>query len=248
MIDMSNQSVIPFSSNCRRALRANRPDGRGTETLASNPGLGETITYDNISGFPVGEILSENRSGIRWQCVSTRFGLLVCDTMKIIPFILTTTLILWFSARGWDTFGPGILSTYCMILALLVSLLLPWSLHKPVTSLQRRGSWLTISFCVLIYILVVATQWPLRLTFALSHSSLEHLAKSLREGKPFQGPQRAGFFVIQNASFDVYPDTVCLWTGGELGNYTGFVDTPGAIQYPFCQFWLSKKWRLLTQD
>jgi hypothetical protein len=168
--------------------------------------------------------------------------------MKSIPFVLTVLLSLWFSAIGTEPFMLAVASTGAMLLSWLVSLFLPWSRREAVTLQRVHSGKRIVGWSVLLYVSILVTQWPLRLTFALSRPALEQMAQSLRSGNKLQGPQRAGFFLIREASFKFYPDTVCLWIALEPNGNRGFIQGPSNVMQSASHIWLDKRWRLVEED
>src|SRR5205807_2528160 len=96
---------------------------------------------------------------------------------------------------------------------------------------------------------VAFSQWPLRVSYALSRPSFDALAKHVRAGDPIYVPRRAGLFAIRKAEIS-YSGVICLWTTVNPGGNTGFVQC-GPDHIPL-NLWssisLDNQWQFISED
>lgn len=169
--------------------------------------------------------------------------------MKAIPVLFVVLLTIWFSAVGTEPIALYILSFFALLVSLCVSIFLPWAFRKSAAQPPRRAVGLTICLCILLYVSVAFTHWPLRAALILSSSALEQVANRVRNGDKFKGPQRAGIFTIRKAEVNQYSGAVCLWFDTDSsGNNTGLVRGSPDGQNPWSIIGLGERGHLISQD
>ena len=78
--------------------------------------------------------------------------------------------------------------------------------------------------CLLTMFSVVATEWPLHLTFLASRSEFDAFATRLEAGYRMTEPERVGRFLILKA--EMREGRPCLWLDIDPAGYDGFVRNP----------------------
>jgi len=151
------------------------------------------------------------------------------------------------SATGGEQVGVVLLAIVLSAAAIIVgSLLIGYRCHT-----QRRvlPALIASVLSLLIIISVAATDWPLRVTYALSRSSFDALAQRLRAGERAVAPMRAGLFRIRRAELS-HHGIVCLWTHPDPGGSTGFVQC--RRDYVPFNLWsivkLDDGWQFISED
>jgi hypothetical protein len=100
-----------------------------------------------------------------------------------------------------------------------------------------------------IMISVAATQWPLRVTYALARNAFDAFAQRIRAGEQITTPARVGLFTIRHAELS-RDGIVCLWTHPNSGGSNGFVQSPR--DYVFFNLWssvaLDDRWQFISED
>jgi hypothetical protein len=96
---------------------------------------------------------------------------------------------------------------------------------------------------------VAVTNWPFRLLFFISRSSIERAANQVQAGNPPKTPFRVGLFRIEKAELKS-KGVVCLWTDPDPGGDKGFVRHEGEI-VPLNLFTcidLDRRWKYVEED
>jgi hypothetical protein len=137
----------------------------------------------------------------------------------------------------------------CAVGAVIVDLSLRWLRLARVKSVSRRPVFIAASVSLAAIASVMATAWPLRLSYLLSRPSLQRLGTAIDPGQRTDGPVRAGLFVVKRA--EVSPQgRVCLWTELEPGGNTGFVrcGMNGLPVNLWSSIQLDEQWYLVAED
>ena len=156
---------------------------------------------------------------------------------KIIPLGFGVTILLALSASIWplESFMLGFV---CVIAALSV---VPFA--------QSRSHFYFGILTIGVLVSIAATNWPLRIAYAVSSSSLDRAAQQIRNGQTITTPCMVGVFRIANAELH-YNNTICLWTDCDPSGKTGFVQC-GPDNPPF-NLWshtrLSNSWQFISED
>jgi hypothetical protein len=171
----------------------------------------------------------------------------VIDGLLICFLCLLALAEILVSAAGGEKVGVGLVAIFLSANVAVVGLLL--------MTYQRHTNRRTLSGCVLslvtfaVIVSVAVTQWPLRVTYALSKSSFDALARRVQSGEQIKTPVNAGFFIVQRAELS-RERIVCLWTEPNPGGNTGFVQCrPDYV--PF-NLWsmvrLDNYWQFIAED
>ncbi len=114
----------------------------------------------------------------------------------------------------------------------------------------RKFSFLLVALCLVTFVSVPITNWPLRAAFKLCHSSFDKIASSLQAGKTFPNPIQIGFFSIKKAEICTLNGKICLWTNLDPAGKTGFTKCP-INNVPF-NLWsiikLDNDWQFISED
>ncbi len=108
---------------------------------------------------------------------------------------------------------------------------------------------LCASASLAVIISVAATNWPLRVAYAMSRDGFDALAQQIRTGDNVSTPVRSGLFVVRQAELS-RNGIVCLWTHPNPSGSTGFVQCP-RDHVPF-NLWsivrLDDNWQFISED
>jgi hypothetical protein len=175
------------------------------------------------------------------------------------------------SAKKWRGFMLGVVVAGCAVLAVHTSARGDGSLialgmtlvSAPVcvvaaVSMLRyrrhrgRAAWPAIIGAIVsfgIVLSVACTQWPLRVSFALSRKSLDGLATRVGAGEQVATPARAGFFTVREAEVS-RRGVVCLWTNEFSTGRVGFVrrQPDGVPGNAWSNIWLNETWQFIEED
>lgn len=136
-------------------------------------------------------------------------------------FIFATTLI---ATLSWSFADPAVVFLAAWLLSFGSLMVLAFRRPPP----NWRPQWSLRQMLVVISCLAVVSasfthQAPFRWRFALSRSSLEHLADQIEKGEPVGMPQRGGFFVVHKADSLNDGRFIRLWIDSSPCEFTGFV-------------------------
>ena len=146
-------------------------------------------------------------------------------------------LVVWLSGAGYSYLRLPAYAYFFLAMLLLSGIL--WvaftSPHQPLTGKARWGFYLirlrVVLSCTAVLLSIADTQWPVRLTVALSQPALDALADRVERGEKLQFPCRAGLFVIGRAemsrldSSGMLPEAPALYLWG-AHNDEGFIRAP----------------------
>lgn len=102
--------------------------------------------------------------------------------------------------------------------------------------------------CLSVVVSVAAFDWPLRLVYTMSRSSLEAIAAEVAADLPIDLPRRAGWVTVRKIA--VRRGVVCLWTGLHSEGDTGFLNcSRDAIPLcPWSVVSLDRDWQFVAED
>tara|TARA_R110000850_G_scaffold42454_28_gene108982 strand:+ start:304 stop:801 length:498 start_codon:yes stop_codon:yes gene_type:complete len=115
-----------------------------------------------------------------------------------------------------------------------------------------KGSYLKVGLIYAVgtamIVLVAVTQFPLRMTFALSETALQRLAAEVVEQGPLTEPAQAGLFTIAKAS--VHPNgSVFLMTDPDPSGPAGFVyQYTGSGYNIWSEYRIDDSWHFIALD
>jgi len=151
------------------------------------------------------------------------------------------------SATGGEQVGVVLLAIVLSAAALIVSCLLVG--YRRYTKRPVLSALIASVACLSVIILVAATYWPLRITYALSRDAFDSLAHRVRAGEQIAAPVRAGLFTIRRAELS-HHGIVCLWTYPHPAGSTGFVQC--RRDYVPFNLWslirLDNHWQFISED
>lgn len=139
---------------------------------------------------------------------------------------------------------------FCIALATAVNAV-GWGLvqRRRVAGQRVAPALLAPALCLAILISIIATHWPLRVSYLLSRDAFDSLARKVRAGEPIATPLRVGSFTIREVGVSER-GIVCLWTETDRGGNIGFVQCPRDF-VPF-DLWSSMLfddgWQFIAQD
>lgn len=150
---------------------------------------------------------------------------------------IAVLLVVWLSATGFSfLYMPGY--AYLFLAMLLFTGTLWVAFTPPRQPLSRKARWgfylirlRVVLSCAAVILLIADTQWPVRLTAALSQPAFDALANRVERGEKLQLPCRAGLFVISRAemssldSSGMLPKAPVLYLWGAR-NDEGFIRAP----------------------
>ena len=116
-------------------------------------------------------------------------------------------------------------------------------------SASRRAAFIAGSVSLALIASVMATAWPLRLSYLLSRPSLQRLGMAIDAGQRPNGPIRVGLFVVKRAEVS-RQGRVCLWTELEPDGNTGFIrcGVHGLPANLWSSIRLDEQWYLVAED
>ena len=144
------------------------------------------------------------------------------ERVKSVLFASLTFFVLFYSATGHSGKSLLLLSPLLMIGGVVTQCLEAFLDRPPVNQGKKE-------FLVFFWVLLSTgvTNWPLRLSFAISQPELQTLARQVEAGKAFTQPCRVGLLEIQQGV--VHPSGhVVLWTDLKENGSAGFVIIPPA--------------------
>ena len=184
----------------------------------------------------------------------TRWGR---PTARWCPVVLALAVVA-LSAGGTrpptDAFLAGIASLFI----LAISPLLAWHKDWRRDGRSHRPALLVAAACVVTMFSVVATEWPLHLTFLASRGEFDAFATRLEAGYRMTEPERVGRFLILKA--EMREGRPCLWLDIDPAGYDGFVRNPrrgpdgkrlGPSNLQFNLWWdvpLDDDWAFISED
>ena len=136
----------------------------------------------------------------------------------------------------------------------LVTAIVAWARWK-----ARPRRWLALGgllCCPLLVATMLVTQWPMKLSFALSRPALDRLADAVAAHRAPALPQRAGAYVIhavetRPVAEDTNGLTVCLWMLPLERQHVGFVRSPVGVTPEFNRWTHSRMdahWHYFGED
>ncbi|BCM90950.1 hypothetical protein IAD21_02813 [Abditibacteriota bacterium] len=172
--------------------------------------------------------------------------------MLVVPFVLAALVLLWTSFTGSESFSVFVCAFLGPIIAVIV-LCFTWKWTGLHTCRSVRAKWVNVIAgvtCLVIFVSVPLTHWPLRLAYILSRPSFEALAQSLQTGTKYPHSMRVGAFYIKKAEIYNIDGKICLWTDLSPSGKTGFTRCP-SNDLPF-NLWSSLKldgdWQFVSED
>ena len=165
----------------------------------------------------------------------------------IISQGIAVLCIVWLSATAQEKVAVWLCG--CAVGAVIVGLSLGWLRLAHVKSASRRAAFIAGSVSLALIASVMATAWPLRLSYLLSRPSLQRLGTAIDPGQRTDGPVRAGLFVVKRAEVS-RQGRVCLWTELEPDGNTGFVrcGMNGLPVNLWSSIQLDEQWYLVAED
>lgn len=144
--------------------------------------------------------------------------------------------------------------TLPVALLALVAAVVSWARWK-----ERPRRWLALAgllFCPLLAGNMLLTNWPMKLSFALSKPALDHLADAVAAQRAPALPRRAGAYVIHAVETRPVADdtnglTVCLWMLPLERQHVGFVRSPAGVTpefNPWTRSRMDAQWHYFGED
>lgn len=160
---------------------------------------------------------------------------------------LLALIVVFFSATGFNPVGT-------LWLVLCVAFVWAFGLLRSSAArdylIRGRGHLVIQTICWLVVLAVLTTDWPLRVSFAVSRPELERLAVAINRGEPPKSPIRAGLFLVRDTGFN-HKGWTCLWLDSNKNGRTGFAqganidtDTP----YLSVGIPLGEGWALVVEE
>lgn len=167
--------------------------------------------------------------------------------MIALPFAIASSLLILISIiigeRTLVIFSAAVL----FILGLSATLLL---LRRSKSLSAVKLNFLLTLSCLLIFLSVPMTNWPLRVAFKFSRQSFDRIANQLQVGRTYPEPIHIGLFSIKKAEVYKLNGKVCLWTDMDPAGKTGFTKCP-INNVPF-NLWsiiqLDENWQFIAED
>jgi hypothetical protein len=150
----------------------------------------------------------------------TRWGRPMARWCPVVFALAVVALAAGGARPGADFIIVGFISLF--LLAISPLLALPKDSHRK-GGYHRLGL-LVAAASLLTMFSVVATRWPLRLTFLASRSEFDAFAGRLEAGYRMTQPERVGRFLILKA--EMRDGRPCLWVDIDPAGYDGFVRNP----------------------
>ena len=167
--------------------------------------------------------------------------------MIALPLAISSCLLILISTFIGERTIVIMSAVVLFILALLLTLFL-WHKYK-LRSAAKFGFKIAI-VCLVVFVSVPVTNWPLRLAFKLSRTSFDKIASALQGGKTFPEAVQVGLFRIKRAEVYKLNGRICLWTDLDPAGKTGFTKSP-INDVPF-NLWsiieLNEDWQFISED
>jgi hypothetical protein len=187
-------------------------------------------------------------------CLLARWGRPMARWCPVVFTLAVVALSAGGARPGADLIIVGFISLF--LLAISPLLALPKDSHR--TGGYHRLALLVAATSLLTMVSIVATRWPLRLTFLASRSEFDAFATRLEAGYRMTEPERVGRFLILKA--EMREGRPCLWLDIDPAGYDGFVRNPrrgpdgkllGPSNLCFNLWWdvpLDDDWAFISED
>lgn len=112
---------------------------------------------------------------------------------------------------------------------------------------------IAVPLVLIMAVLVIWTEWPLRGHFLLVRPIMDAMADRLESGERIETPVQIGLFRVRMAEMSGWEPVPCLWTKRiRKYDHTGFVrTTPEKVDHQF-NLWSSRKldnhWQFIVED
>jgi hypothetical protein len=153
---------------------------------------------------------------------------------------------IWFSATAGEQTVILLATLPVCLISTVVASLLAYG-----RSLPSCAGHILLGPCVVLIVVLstAATNWPLRVSYAIHRPAFDQLAERVRAGEEVATPRQIGLFKIQRAEIS-HNGIICLWTGLDSKGYTGFVQCrPDHVTF---NVWsivrLDDRWQFISED
>lgn len=174
--------------------------------------------------------------------------------MPTLPFVVAALSLVWASLFGMERVSVVMWAVVAPFLAaLFLAYLWPRiGIHKCNTARLRWINAVLGLVCLLVFVSVPSTHWPIRAAFQLSKPSFEAVAQSLRSGTQFGQPVQVGLFSIEKAEIYDVNGKVCLWTSLATSGRIGCTQCPPKDVPLNFNLWsqieLDSNWQYISED